>query len=68
MDLLYCCVWDTENDEEVRMKKFKTIVSVIMMLLCGFVGLWIDDAMGGVAGILIAGIACIIYTIDNQEK
>ena len=50
------------------MKKFKTIVSVIMMLLCGFVGLWIDDTMCGVAGILIAGIACIIYTIDNQEK
>lgn len=50
------------------MKKFKTIVSVIMMLLCGFVGLWIDDTMGGVAGILIAGIACIIYTIDNQAK
>ena len=45
------------------MKKFRTIVSVIMMCLAGIVGLFfgeiLDEAMGGaILFSMIAGIAC----------
>ena len=55
------------------MKKFRTAVSVIIMLIAGtacfFIGAALDNAMGGAFLFsMIAGIACVIYTIDNQEK
>lgn len=55
------------------MKKFRTIVSVIIMILCGLVGLYfggyLHDAIGGcILGVLISGIACIIYVLDNQNN
>ena len=55
------------------MKKFRTVVSVIIMLICGFAGLFLgaslNNAIGGcILGVLISGIACIIYVLDNQDK
>ena len=55
------------------MNKFRTIVSVIIMVLCGIVGLFIggalNSAIGGIIlGVLISGIACIIYVLDNPRN
>ena len=55
------------------MKKFRTAVSVITMGIAGIAGLFIgaavNDALGGaILFSMIAGIACMIYTIDNPEK
>lgn len=55
------------------MKKFRTAVSVIIMLLAGAVGIFVGAALGDILGgaILfstVAGIACIIYAIDNHES
>lgn len=52
------------------MKKFRTAVSVIIMVIAGivgfFVGASVNEAMtGAVLFSMISGIACIIYTIDN---
>ena len=54
------------------MKNFRTYVSVLIMFMCGFVGMFLGavlgDTVGGIlAGILISGIACLIYTIDNRN-
>ena len=54
------------------MKKFRTIVSVIMMCLAGIVGLFfggiLDEAMGGaILFSMIAGIACIVYAIEKTS-
>ena len=55
------------------MKKFRTAVSVITMLIAGtagfFIGAALDNALGGASLFsMIAGIACVIVTIDKQEK
>lgn len=55
------------------MKKFRTVASVITMVIAGiagfFIGVALDNAPGGaILFSMIAGIACVIYTIDNQEK
>ena len=55
------------------MKKFRTVVSVIIMILCGIVGLFFggafNNAIGGcILDVLITGIACIIYVLDNQNS
>lgn len=55
------------------MKKFRTVVSVIIMILCGIIGLFfggaLNNAIGGsILGVLISGIACIIYVLDNQNS
>ena len=55
------------------MKKFRTAVSIITMGITGIAGLFIgaalNDALGGaILFSMIAGIACMIYTIDNPEK
>lgn len=55
------------------MKMFRTIVSVIIMILCGCVGLYFggafNNAIGGcILGVLISGIACIIYALGNQNN
>ena len=55
------------------MKKLRTVVSVIIMILCAVVGLFLgaslNNAIGGcILGVLISGIACIIYVLDNQDK
>lgn len=54
------------------MKKFRTVVSLIIMIIAGIAGLFIGAAMneglnGAILFSMIAGISCIIYTIDNKE-
>lgn len=55
------------------MKKFRAAVSVIVMAAAGiagfFAGAALNDPMGGAALFsLIAGIACVVYAIDNRES
>lgn len=55
------------------MDKFRTVVSVIIMMIAGivgfFMGAFLNDPMGGaILFAMIAGIACIIYVIDNREN
>jgi len=55
------------------MKTFRTTISVFIMILCGVIGIYFggyfNDAIGGcILGVLISGIACIIYVLDNQEN
>ena len=52
------------------MKTFRTAVSVILMVIAGvagfFLGAFLDAPMGGaILCAMIAGIACIVYTMDN---
>ena len=56
----------------VDMKKFRTVVSLIIMIIAGIAGLFIGAAMneglnGAILFSMIAGISCIIYMIDNKE-
>lgn len=53
------------------MRKFRTAVSVTIMFLAGIIGLFVGAALneglsGAILFSLIAGIACIMYTIDNR--
>ena len=55
------------------MKKFRTIVSLIAMVLAGvvvfFLGSALESAFGGaILFSLIVGIACVVYTVDNQSE
>ncbi len=55
------------------MKKFRTAASVLIMVIAGIAGFFIGAALdhalcGAILFSMVAGIACIIYTIDNQEK
>lgn len=55
------------------MGKFRTVISIITMVIAGIVGFFIgaamNEAMGGaVLFSMIAGIACIVYTIDNHKE
>ena len=55
------------------MKKFRTVISVITMVIAGiagfFVGATVNEAMcGAILFSMIDGIACIVYTIDNREE
>lgn len=55
------------------MKKFRTVIAVIAMVVSGiigfFIGATINEMMNGaILFSMIAGIACIVYTIDNRDK
>ena len=55
------------------MNKFRTVASVIIMVIAGivgfFIGVAVDEAMGGaILFSMIAGIACVVYVIDNSGK
>ena len=55
------------------MNRFRTVVSVIVMVIAAiagfFLGASLNDALGGaILFALIAGFACVIYTLDNREK
>lgn len=55
------------------MKKFRTAVSLLIMILSAcagfFVGSTLDDAFGGaILFALISGISCIVYAIDNSDS
>ena len=52
------------------MKKFRTVASVIIMVIAGivgfFIGAFLNEPMAGtILFSMIAGIACIVYAIDN---
>ena len=51
------------------MKKFRTTVSVIIMIIAGFfAGSAVTDGMGGaILFSMIAGIGCIVYAADNRS-
>ena len=55
------------------MKKFRTIESLIAMVLAGVVGFFVGSALenafgGAILFSLIVGIACVVYTVDNQSE
>ena len=55
------------------MKKFRTVSCVIVMAIAAitgfFIGAALDEAMGGaILFSMIAGIACIVYNIENREE
>ncbi len=55
------------------MKKERTIVSVIILILVGIIGFFIGSALdnsfgGAILFSMISGIGCIIYTLDNQQE
>ena len=54
------------------MREVRTAISVIIMFFAGVIGLFVGAALneglsGAILFSLIAGIACIIYTIDSRE-
>ena len=52
----------------------KAMYAVVIMCLSSFAGLWItgiffnDLASGVIAGAIISGIACLIYTIETKNN
>ena len=55
------------------MNKFRTVASVIIMVIAGIVGFFIGVAVGeamsgAILFSMIAGIACVVYAIDNSGK
>ena len=55
------------------MNKFRTVVSVIVMVFAAIVGFFIGASQSDALGVailfsLIAGFACVIYTLDNRER
>lgn len=55
------------------MKNFRTIVSLIAMVLYGMLGFLIGTVLGNAFGgailfTMTAGIACVVYTIDNRKS
>ena len=56
------------------MNKFRTKVSVILMVITGIIGFFVGKLLdgeglnGAILFSLITGIACVIYTIDNKNK
>jgi len=55
------------------MKKYRTKVSVIIMILAGIIGFFIGAAMdncfgGAILFSMIAGIACIVNALDNRQE
>ena len=51
------------------MNKFRAVVSILCGVAGLFLGASLNNAIGGcILGVLISGIACIIYVLDNQDK
>lgn len=55
------------------MEKFRTVVSVFVMILSAvagfFLGTSFNNPIGGcILGALISGVACIVYVLDNQDN
>ena len=56
------------------MEKFRTVVSVIVMVLVAIAGFFVgavlfDQALGGaVLFAMIAGFACVVHAIVNKEE
>ncbi len=73
---MFCIIKEIDKSEFVReiyMSKFRTVVSVIIMILAGIVGFFMGSFLenslaGAILFSMIAGIACIIFTLDNREE
>lgn len=55
------------------MKKFRTVISLIIMVIAGIIGFFVGASLnesmsGAILFSLIAGIACVIYAIDNRNE
>lgn len=56
------------------MGKFRTVVSVILMVLAARIGFAVDAGLfgsgfgGTILFAMIAGFACVIYVLDNRER
>ena len=55
------------------MKKYRTVACVIIMAIAAiagfFIGATLDETMGeSILFSMIAGIACIVYSIENREE
>lgn len=56
------------------MEKFRTVVSMIVMVLAAIAGFFVgsflfDQALGGaILFTMIAGFACMIYVLDNPTE
>ncbi len=54
------------------MKKYRTVACVIIMAIAAIAGFFIGatyETMGGsILFSMIAGIACIVYSIENREE
>lgn len=64
---------DTVEDKLLHLMGTVALVAVIIMILYGVAGLFLGATLnnaigGGILGVLISGIACIIYVLDNQDK
>ena len=66
--------WGTFHlTDELYMKNYRTVACVIIMAIAAiagfFIGATLDEAMGGaILFSMIAGIACIVYSIENREE
>ena len=57
---------------KIYMKKFRTVMAVVVMAAAGIAGFFggaiMKEAMSGaILFSMIAGIACIVYNLDNRE-
>ena len=55
------------------MNKFRTAVSVVIMVLAAVVGMFVGMAVneglnGAILFSMITGFACTVYAIDNRDK
>lgn len=56
------------------MGKFRTVVSVVLMVLTALAGFAVDAGLfgsgfgGAILFAMIAGFACVIYVLDNRER
>ena len=63
----------TEKQEGMRMDRFRTVISVIAMVLAGVIGYYFGAALGESMGCailcsVITGFAGVIYVLDNPRK
>lgn len=52
---------------------FRTVVSLILMVIAGIVGIFAGAALnspigGAILFVLITGFACVIYVLDNPQR
>ena len=51
------------------MNKFRTVVSVVIMVLAAVVGMAVNEGLNGaVLFSMITGFAYTVYAIDNRDK
>lgn len=56
------------------MGKFRTVVSVVIMVLAALAGFAVDAGLSGsgfggaILFAMIVGFACVIYVLDNRER